>query len=60
MLNQAMLRLLLSLMSDENIRSLINPFKHDLCAALEKQAAESPGVVDDVLVRLLKAFLGVV
>lgn len=58
-MNDMILKLILSVVTDANLHKLIDPYKVDLCAQLDAAAKKSPEIYDDVLVKILKVVLGV-
>lgn len=53
-MNDMILKLIMSFLTDDNLRKMILPVKHDLLAKLEANAAATPEFYDDVLVKVLK------
>lgn len=57
-MNDLILKFILSYLTDENLRKLINPYKQELLAKLEANAKSTPEIYDDVLVKVLRVILG--
>lgn len=58
-MNEVILKFILKYLTDENIRKVIDPYKEQFVSKLEEAANKTPEIYDDILVKLLKAVLGV-
>lgn len=57
-MNDLLLKFVLSYLTDENIRKLVQPYKQELFNNIEAAAKASPEKWDDIGVKFLKVILG--
>lgn len=58
-MSSIILKFIMSYVTDENVRKIIQPYKVQFVASIEADAKKTPQLYDDILVKFLKAILGV-